>query len=68
MNSRNVNRVTSQGFGYAFSVVALYTLKTTTGVQLPDEVVLALGTMVTFGTQIGFSMTDKLQNIGGKGK
>ena len=55
MNPQNVNRITSQSLGFALAVILVYTLKTTAGLEPPDEVVLAIGTVVTFFTQIVFT-------------
>lgn len=55
MNQQTANRVTSQGLGFALAVILVYLLKEFGGLAPPDEVVLAIGTVVTFGTQIVFS-------------
>ena len=55
MNPRTTNRVTSQGLGFALAVIIVYVLKESLAIDPPDEVVLAIGTVVTFTTQILFS-------------
>jgi len=66
MNERNANRLTSQGLGFALAVILVYTLKEAVAITPPDEVVLAIGTVVTFGTQLVFSKTGINTHLGGK--
>lgn len=40
MNQQNMNRITSQGLGFALAVILVYVLKEAFNLAPPDEVVL----------------------------